>query len=95
MDEEEDDSVFNLKHADGKELLLLGHDMNSMEFTYYGSVRGLERDPHGFGVAFCTSNRQHCYLGRWYKGQLKGLGQRFVESTVGKSVFYGNFVGVC
>ena len=48
--------------------MLLAHDMQSMEFNYWGSVRSLEGDPHGIGVAICTMNRQHCYMGIWDKG---------------------------
>ena len=79
MNKTEDDEILGepiyvLKWVDGKKIMLLGHDMQSMEFEYWGAVRSLEGDPHGVGVAFCTANRMHCYMGTWEKGQLKGLG---------------------
>ena len=70
------------------------HDNQILDFTYYGMVRSHEGDPHGPGIAICNLNRQHCYMGTWECGQLIGLGQRFIESTVGRSVHYGKFVGI-
>lgn len=66
--------IYDVKPVEGLEMLLLAHNESSMEFNYWGTIRCLEGDPHGVGVAFCTSNRQHCYMGMWEKGQLKGMG---------------------
>ena len=49
--------LYDVKMVDGKAIWLMSHDLLQMEFTYWGTVRCLEGDPHGVGVAFCTMNR--------------------------------------
>ena len=96
QEEEEKDHVitYDTENVEGKAVTLLTEDLQSLDFAYWGEVRKFHGDPHGVGVAFCSLNLTHCFIGSWYKGQLCGLGQRWIDSsTVEKTVMYGTFVG--